>query len=108
MDIKEKNIKKTVPDYKQIYSDLVALKYPEKLDKCTPILQKRELDFLDVLEINNILKPNKTDQNLKSYDKSTILKILDYQKKNNLNNTELAIKFKMSRNTVGKWKKIFF
>lgn len=108
MDIKEKKIKKTTPDYKQIYQDLITMKYPEKLQQCQHILRKKELGFLDVLEVNNILKPNKTDQNLKSYDKSTILKILDYQKKNNLNNTELAIKFKMSRNTVGKWKKIFF
>jgi len=47
------------------------------------------------------------NQKLKSYDKNTILQILDYQKKHHLNNTELALHFKLSRNTVAKWKKIF-
>ncbi|HCR76304.1 MAG TPA: transposase, partial [Chryseobacterium sp.] len=49
MDIKEKKIKKTTPDYKQIYQDLITMKYPEKLQQCEHILRKKELGFLDVL-----------------------------------------------------------
>ena len=47
------------------------------------------------------------NQKHRSYSKSDILKILDYQKKNNLNNSQLANHFSLSRNTVAKWKRMF-
>jgi hypothetical protein len=33
--------------------------------------------------------------------------MLDYQKKNKLTNSQLAKHFKLSRNTVTKWKRLF-
>ncbi|WP_228388385.1 helix-turn-helix domain-containing protein [Chryseobacterium sp. CBo1] len=47
------------------------------------------------------------NQKHKSYDEQTILEILDYQRKHKLNYIELATHFKLSRDTVAKWKKIF-
>ncbi len=100
------------PNYKRIYQDMIRLKYPEKEILCNPILSKNSIDNLDIIKLNNIIT-GKTDkimikenQKLKSYDRATIMKILNHQKKNNVSNTELAIHFKMSRNTIARWKKL--
>lgn len=98
------------PDYKLIYSDIIANKHLDKKEKCEVILRKKELTLLDVIALNNIIsEPADKDVNQKfrSYDKDSILKILYYQKKHRLNNTQLALHFNLSRNTVAKWKKIF-
>ncbi|MEJ5049259.1 helix-turn-helix domain-containing protein [Chryseobacterium culicis] len=101
----------TTPDYKKIYSDLVDLKYPEKKHECAKILSKKNLSAFDVIEINRIIfsydQNIKANQSHRSYNKETIYKILEYQKKNYLNNTQLALHFKLSRNTVAKWKTLF-
>lgn len=47
---------------------------------------------------------NKFNQRRKSYSHKSIQKILQYQKDNKLNNAETARHFKMSRNTLKKWK----
>lgn len=105
---------KNNPDYKKIYDDMIALKYPEKRDMCENILKKEALSTLDIITLNNFLTKDSTEANnsenqkLKSYDKATIFKILDYQKKHRLNNAELAKHFNMSRNTVAHWKKLYF
>ncbi|MEY8759000.1 helix-turn-helix domain-containing protein [Chryseobacterium tongliaoense] len=107
------NIKNNSPDYKKIYTDILNKRFPEKIKECKDILNKEVLSHLDVININNLIFGNGTkevsefNQKHRFYNKSTILKILDYQKKNHLNNTQLAMHFKMSRNTVTKWKKIF-
>ncbi|KXH83413.1 hypothetical protein [Chryseobacterium kwangjuense] len=103
------NLKK--PDYKKIYEDIL-LKYPHKRNLCIPILSKAVLSMKDVLRLNDFIFPKNTDastqnQKHRSYDRSSILEILSYQKKNRLNNTQLAIHFQLSRNTVAKWKKQF-
>jgi len=97
------------PNYKQIYIDLIQKKYPEKESDCRSFLEKDELSVLDILKINQIIVGNRKDsgQKHRSYDESTILEILIYQKKNHLNNSELANYFKLSRNTVAKWRKIY-
>lgn len=102
-------MKKSQPNYAKIYSDLIRLKYPEKEALCKKILLKREeLSIIDVIKLNLIISPNNPyNQKYKSYDKETILHILDYQKKNNLTNAQVACHFKMSRNTISKWKKKF-
>lgn len=105
---------KNNPDYKKIYSDMIALKYPGKTGICESILKKEELDTLDIIKLNNLLTEastegrNSENQKLKSYDKATVFKILDYQKKHHLNNALLAKHFNMSRNTVANWKKLYF
>ncbi|MCT2560404.1 helix-turn-helix domain-containing protein [Chryseobacterium herbae] len=101
------------PDYKKIYTDLLNLKFPEKKSFCQKILSKATLSVQDVLQINTLIFPAqekstfKLNQQHRSYDRSDILEILDYQKTKNLNNTQLANYFKISRNTIARWKKMF-
>ncbi len=101
------------PDYQRIYSDIIQLKYPEKKQVCQSILEKKQLLALDILKLNQLIfeKIDKEtevfNQKHRSYSKSDIFHILDFQKKHNLNNSQLANYFKLSRNTVAKWKKLF-
>ncbi len=103
----------STPDYARIYSDILDLKFPHKKKICRPILRKERITVLDVIELNNkIFKSSDKNspgynQKYRAYSKSDILFILDYQKKYRLNNSQLANHFKLSRNTVTKWKKIF-
>lgn len=102
---------KTKPDYRKIYTDLIRFKFPDKMGLCTHILNKAQLGNLDIITLNKILfQINNEDvnQKLKSYDRQSIFEILDYQKKHNLNNSQTARHFKLSRNTIAKWKKVFF
>ena len=107
-------MKKSLPNYKLIYQDMIKKKYPQKEIQCHNILNKDELSILDVMELNKIIFDNENkesqrfNQKLRSYNKATILEILNYQKVNNLNNTQIAIQFNLSRNSIGKWKKLFF
>ncbi|GEN75635.1 helix-turn-helix domain-containing protein [Chryseobacterium hagamense] len=103
---------KNVPNYKKIYSDMISMKYPEKALFCQKLLKKNSINIMDVISLNSIINENNSDlfstnQRLKSYDQPTILKMLDYQKKHALNNIQLAKHFKISRNSVTKWKKMF-
>lgn len=100
------------PDYQKIYSDLIALKHPEKKEQCKTILSKKLLSCFDIIRINDIIFGNNIEnislsQRHRSYDDETIQKILYHQKKNKLNNSQVANHFKLSRNTITKWKKKF-
>jgi len=104
------------PDYKRIYTDLVNEKYPERKSEHISLLSKEKLSVLDVITLNKILfnDDNREDketsdfnQNHRAYDRQAILQILDYQKKWKCTNSQLAIHFKLSRNTITKWKKKF-
>lgn len=101
------------PDYIRIYTDIILMNYPQKLEICTPILRKKKLTALEVIELNELIfgleeiETAKFNQRHKSYDESTIIKLLNFQKNNGYNNTQMADQFKMSRNTLAKWKKIF-
>lgn len=69
--------------------------------------------MIDFLKISRIISdhPDSAEmhfnQQHRSYDKKAVMEILEYQKKNRLNNTQVAEHFKMSRNTIAKWKQIF-
>lgn len=100
------------PDYKVLYYDIITKKYPDKKEQCKTILEKENLSFADIIELNKkIFGTDKemelANQRHRSYSKKDILQILDYQRNNKLNNNQLANHFKLSRNTVAKWKKIF-
>lgn len=101
------------PNYKRIFKDIIQLKFPEKENELNPFFEKEQLSALDVIRLNQLLfNSNKKQQQAKnskykSYTKTDILKILEYQKKHNLTNIELAKEFKMSRNTITKWKKTY-
>ena len=106
-------MEKLKPDYKRIYIDIITNKYPNKIEECGNLLNKEELTVLDILELNkkifgNTLKKNQVvNQKFKSYKESDILEILYYQKKNSLNNVQVSNYFKISRNTIAKWRKIY-
>lgn len=106
-----RNIMKTDPNYKKIYRDIIFKHYPDKHAVCESILKKNTLSALDVIKLNNIIFETKDKQILifnqkhRAYNKLDILEILKYQRKNGLNNTQLANQFKISRNTITKWKK---
>ena len=102
----------TSPNYHLIFEDILKI-HSKKRKLCQKILDKASLSCLDVIDLNQIIyeTPNKDvvnfNQKYRSYSKSDILYLLDYQKKHGLNNTQLANHFKLSRNTVSKWKKFF-
>ncbi|MDT3409285.1 UNVERIFIED_CONTAM: hypothetical protein QE387_003602 [Pseudacidovorax intermedius] len=70
---------KTQPNYKRIYMDMLTMKYPEKAASCTDILNKKNIDIMDIIHLDQIICGKKEftdsrfDQKLKSYDKKTIL-----------------------------------
>jgi len=111
MDTKISKVNKTIPDYKRIYTDMIQKRYPHKKEECRTILEKNKLTTLDILKLNDIISDAhncivcKSNQKHKSYDSETIIKILEYQKKNKIANYQTAIYFNMSRNTITKWKK---
>jgi len=98
-------------NYKALYTDIINDLYPDELSLYQDILNKEQLSFFDISKLNRLIfldknrSNSKVNQKFKSYQEKDILFILDYQKINKLNNTQLAIHFKLSRNTVAKWKK---
>lgn len=104
---------KSKPNYNRIYSDIINLKYPEKRENCKNLLGKSNLSVMDILKLNSDIfysqdkSAEKLSQKYRSYTEDDIAMILSYQQKNRLNDSQLARHFKMSRNTVAKWKKIF-
>lgn len=101
------------PNYKKIYSDIINKKYPFKMEKCSSLLSKKVLSVIDIVELNrrvfgtNLETTSRQNQRLRSYTQSDIMQILDYQKKNGLNNSQVSRHFNLSRNTIAKWKKLF-
>ena len=94
----------TSPNYKQIYIDILDKKFPHKKEACNKILSKTRVSTIDVIVLNKIIfgtakETNSFNQKHRSYSKTDILHILDYQKKNQLNNSQLANHFGLSRNT---------
>ncbi|MGN7756824.1 helix-turn-helix domain-containing protein [Chryseobacterium sp. 22532] len=104
----EKNL---TPNYKLIFLDILEQKFPDRKDACMPILSKNELSQFDIIELNQkifggIDKDTFTlNQKHKAYNKHSISKILNYQIKNDLSNMRTASIFRLSRNTITKWKK---
>ncbi|WP_370896087.1 helix-turn-helix domain-containing protein [Chryseobacterium gossypii] len=109
-----KETEKGRPDYIRIYTDIINAKFPHKKEECKVLLNKKTLSTLDIIELNKKIFGESDDEQTtiynrkhRSYDKKTILHILDYQKKHRYNNQQVAKQFKISRNTVRRWKKIF-
>ena len=100
-------------NYKILYTDILNDCHPDKLPLCKEILEKKSLSVFDILDLNRLIFGNQDLQNksfnrkFRSYSKEDILFILDYQKENKLTNSQLANYFKLSRNSVAKWKKTF-
>lgn len=104
-------MKDSRPDYTRIFKDMIAQKFPERTKEFQNYLKKENLSIMEVIDFNDKifgLKDKKTlifDQKHKTYDQETILQILSYQKREQLNNVQLANHFNLSRNTVTRWKK---
>lgn len=102
-----------IPNYKKIYTDIINKKHPDKLSVCQIILNKKKLSTLDIITLNTMIFGEQDKETMvfnqrhRSYCEDTIREIIDYQKKNNLNNTQVALKLKLSRNSIAKWKKIY-
>ncbi len=96
------------PNYKQIYWDILNIKQPSKKNDCAKILFKKRLSALDILELNKLIfEKENVNSKYRSYSKLDIIEILTYQKTYKLSNVELANHFKISRNTISKWKRSF-
>ncbi|MEN4761604.1 helix-turn-helix domain-containing protein [Chryseobacterium sp. C39-AII1] len=101
------------PNYKKIYYDIFKEKYPEQLDDPQILYLLDNINTIeDVLKVNALISESsreseKNNQRLKNYDKATVLKLLQYQKKHNLSTNFMSKKHKMSRTTIMKWWKIF-
>ena len=99
------------PNYKAIYVDIIKKKFPHKKEGCLSILEKKNLSAIDVIALNTKIFgksdriTEKFNQEHRFYYKSDIIQILEFQKKNKLNNNQLANHFKISRNTIAKWRK---
>ncbi|WP_080779223.1 AsnC family protein [Chryseobacterium phocaeense] len=101
-----------IPDYKRIYTDLINEKFPEKKKALTTVLSKQDFSILDVITCSSILNGKEEtaftfNQKHRSFDRQSILEILNFQKNNRYNNAELARHFNLSRNTIARWKKKF-
>lgn len=111
MDSKIPGLKRSAPNYKKIYTDMIEKKYMSKREQCEIILKKSTLSTLDIIMLNNIISCSDDCRNFvanqkhKSYDIQTIKAVLEYQKRNKISNSQTAIEFKMSRNTIAKWKR---
>lgn len=101
------------PNYRRIYSDIIDRKFPHKKAECEKLLEKKMLSAMDIMELNKKIfgtkdqDIKKMNQKLRSYNTSDILRILDYQKNNRMNNLQVAEHFGLSRNTMTKWRRMF-
>ncbi|MCT2409950.1 helix-turn-helix domain-containing protein [Chryseobacterium antibioticum] len=103
-----------MPDFKLIYTDIINEKFPEKIND--PLIRNK-LNALntavDVLKFNILVFGESEypilfkNQRLRSYDEASIREILNYQSKNKLTNTETGNHFKISRNTIARWRSFF-
>jgi len=103
---------KVKPNYSKIYHDLLQAEHPEKLKDEKVLELLKNLNTSDeVIKFNEkIFKQSKesqeNNQKLRTYDKETMLKILMYQKQHGFSTNYISKKYKISRTTIAKWKKI--
>lgn len=102
------------PFYRKLYLDLIRDTFPDKETMCEGFLKKEKWTALDVIQINELLfgkdkgkSDLMIDKKHRAYDQESIIQILLYQKKNNLSNQDVSNKYGLSRNSIGKWKKLF-
>ncbi|UUV22354.1 helix-turn-helix domain-containing protein [Paenimyroides aestuarii] len=100
---------KTGPDFGKIFRDMAANK---KIETPLDFAEKQNWSSLDVIKINDMFFASKQNdsqmfnQSHRAYDAASVKQILNYQKKHGLNNSEISKMFKLSRNTLAKWKKM--
>lgn len=108
-----KSTRSQTPNYKKIFTDIIRMKFPHKEKECKNLLSKKEILALDVIKLNQKIFGNQDketaafNQSHRSYSKKAIIEILEYQRKKDLSNSQLALQLKMSRSTISKWKRLF-
>ncbi|MDH2208451.1 MULTISPECIES: helix-turn-helix domain-containing protein [Empedobacter] len=107
----DQQIPKITPNYKQIYFDLVVEKFPTKLKFVKNFLEKESFSSLDIIRVNKIIfntsyNIDHENQKHRAYEKSDIIYMLNYQEEHKLSNSTVAKHFKVSRNSISKWKKM--
>ncbi|HAO27926.1 MAG TPA: transposase [Chryseobacterium indologenes] len=103
------------PDYHRIFNDILSKKNPVNKIACLKILEKKDLSALDVIKLNTLIfsyternTPSGIGENKhRSYNKTDILYMLDFQKENGYNNSQISLYFRVSRNSIAKWRMIF-
>jgi|SRR5690606_9923997 len=113
MDTKiQKRIIVNKPDFGRIFCE-IAQKNNFSESKINEMSAQKKWNSLDVIKMNEKLFGNTAinnlnfNQNHRAYDEESIKEILNYQKKYDLNNSEMMRMFRISRNTIVKWQKLF-
>ncbi len=103
---KKKSTDCTTPNYSALYFDLATA-----LGKTLSESERNRIAHIhksvDILQVNELLfgsSISKETQQMRTYKQEDRDYILAYQKKEKLNNIQTANHFKMSRNTIAKWK----
>ena len=102
------------PNYHQMYLDIIQEVCPHKLPYFSKFFAQNNLSHFQVIALNLMIFNQlnefceEDNQKFKAYSRETIFTVLNYQKEHHLNNSQLARHFKVSRNTVAKWKKQYF
>src|SRR5690606_26634771 len=88
------------PDFGKIFREMAERKKLPELER-KRIAEQKEWNSLEVIKTNEELFAKRSKENLKfnqqhrAYDESSIKKLLEYQKRNKLNNTEMIKQFKL-------------
>ncbi len=104
---------RTVPDYEKIYREIIEKKGPLKTKELDALFAQKKIKAYDVIELDILINEQTSkdeqafNQKHRAYDEETIRYILEYQSKYALSNIKTSEIFKVSRNTISKWKKIF-
>lgn len=92
---------------------MLRTEHPEKLKDPKIVKLLKNLNTTeDVLHLNEkIFKQSKeslrNNQKLRTYDRKTMLRLLQYQKKHGFSTSYMSKKYKISRTTLTKWKRTF-
>ncbi len=96
------------PNYQKIFLDM-ARQSNKDLNEWIKLLEKGDLNSLEVMELNEKLSDGKKKENIKfkAYDKESIAKVLKFQIDHELSDRQISKLFHISRTTIAKWKKDF-
>ena len=100
------------PDYYKIFKDMVVQEFPGKINEIEK-LKKNNPTVFDIFSVNEKLFDTKTEkqkkiqQKYRVYNEHTVISILRFKRKKNMNISQLAVHFNISKNTLKKWMKAY-
>lgn len=102
----KKHLKIQQVNYKALYRDIVCDLNIENISLIDSINEIS--NYSDVKAVDESIFDNEySNQEFKSFDEHMIKKILQEQREYSLTNSQIALKYRLSRNTVAKWIKHF-